>query len=69
MTMVRNFSIKWNREVFTLKIFCLAPSGKKHVTTIHLSPSSMEHMAHSMLKAVEDRKNKVKRDGEVDYIG
>lgn len=56
MSMVRSFSISWKRNRFELKLFCLAPSGKEHITKVFLDPPSMEHMATKMLKAVEEQR-------------
>lgn len=69
MSMVKSFSISWKRNRFAMKLFCLAPSGKEHVTTLYLTPASMEHLAASITKAVERQKSKLPPAKDTRYIG
>ena len=69
MSMVKSFSISWKRNVFALKLFCLSPSGKEHVTTLHLTPASVEHLAASLSKAIQKHKSKLPPEKEARYIG
>jgi hypothetical protein len=70
MSQVRSFSISWKRNQMCLTLYCLAPSGKEHVTTLYFEPSEMEHLASSIEKALTDMKNKCPKpkDG-ASYIG
>ncbi len=69
MSMVRSFSISWKRNRFSLKLFCLSPSGKEHITTLYLTPSSMEHLASSIKKALDKYKSKLPPAEDTKYIG
>jgi predicted secreted Zn-dependent protease len=69
MSMLRSFSISWKRDRFCVKLFCLAPSGKEHITTIYMTPSSMEHLGASMRKAVDAHKSKLPPAEDTRYIG
>ena len=70
MSMVKSFSISWKRNQFCLTLYCFSPSGKEHVTTLYFDPASMEYLAASITKAVENWKRKLPPgDGELKYIG
>jgi hypothetical protein len=70
MSQVRSFSISWKRNMMCLTLYCLAPSGKEHVTTLYFEPSEMEHLASAIGKAVSDMKGKTPKQKEgMDYIG
>lgn len=69
MSMVRSFSISWKRDVFTLKLFCLTPSGKEHITKLYFTASSMEHLAASIRKALEQYNLKLPLAKDSNYIG
>jgi hypothetical protein len=67
--MLRSFSIDWKRNQFAVKLFCLSPSGKEHITTLYLTPASMEHLAASITKALDKHKSKLPPEKDARYIG
>jgi len=69
MSMVKSFSISWKRNTFALKLFCLSPSGKEHITTLYFTPASMEHLAASITKALEKHRLKLPPEKDTRYIG
>jgi len=69
MSMVKSFSISWKRDRFSLKLFCLSPSGKEHITTLYLTPASMEHLAASIRKSLEKQRLKLPLSEDPKYIG
>jgi len=69
MSMVKSFSISWKRNILTLKLFCLSPSGKEHITTLNFSEASMEHLASSLRKALDDYKLNLPPAKDIKYIG
>jgi len=69
MSMVKSFSISWKRNMFTIKLFCLSPSGKEHVTTLYFAESAMEHLASSIRKALRDYRLNLPPAKDTNYIG
>jgi hypothetical protein len=69
MSIVRSFSISWKRNQMCLTLYCFAPSGKEHVTTLYFAPAEMEHLAASIQKAIEKWKQKLPPSKELDYVG
>jgi hypothetical protein len=69
MSMVKSFSISWKRNIFSLKLFCLTPSGKEHVTTLNLTEASIEHLASSIRKALRNYKLNLPQAEDTKYIG
>lgn len=69
MSMVKSFSISWKRNIFTLKLFCLSPAGKEHITTLYFTAPSMEHLVSSIRKALDNYKLKLPQSEDTKYIG
>ncbi|MEM7825604.1 MAG: hypothetical protein QW412_01955 [Candidatus Aenigmatarchaeota archaeon] len=65
---IKNFSIEKKKEMFNLTFLCLSPHGKERVVKLYLSFPTLEHLAISLQKVLDEQKKKVPEGKDIRYI-
>ncbi|MEM5834629.1 MAG: hypothetical protein QXQ69_02165 [Candidatus Aenigmatarchaeota archaeon] len=65
---IKNFSITEKKGKFNLTLLCLSPHGKEKVVKLYLSFPTLEHLAISLQKVVEEQKKKIPAGKDTRYI-
>ncbi|MFH8086712.1 MAG: hypothetical protein QW609_02735 [Candidatus Aenigmatarchaeota archaeon] len=65
---IKNFSIERKKGMFRLTFLCLLPHGKEKVVKLYLSFPSLEHLAISLQKAIDEYKKKLPTNRDTSYI-
>ncbi|MGC8812292.1 MAG: hypothetical protein ACP5O8_01755 [Candidatus Aenigmatarchaeota archaeon] len=65
---IKNFSIVKEKELFSLTLLCLSPHGKEKIVKLYLSFPTLEHLAISLQKAIDEQKKKIPPSKDTRYI-
>ncbi|MCS7105814.1 MAG: hypothetical protein NZ942_00645 [Candidatus Aenigmarchaeota archaeon] len=66
--MIKNFSITEKKGTFNLTLLCLSPHGKEKIVKLYLSFPTLEQLAISLQKVIDEQKKKLPKEKDISYI-